>query len=1142
MGLFDNTGLDPNVTPTSDVWQATLDELQRRGIEIHGSLSQGKVDDGATAVVLKATEANSKRVVAVKIYKRPDQQVLHRNGDSIPMTNFFENERRMLAGLQQCTAVPRYFYSVDTASALTGQAIQPFHVMEFIEGQRVTKFAEESLSGDKKQRTERLTDLFQQVLRTIEEIHRYGYLHRDISDGNVLVDRQGNIRLIDLAEASPLGEEHTRLISTPGQGTDGVAGPAQQKVRAIQTDDVNSACTIGYAMFTGRWKQTGETVADWQRNLTNSGAPARITKILTKGMTPRDTNQQTDPTVWNTAHEVDTAIDAYRDGVRSRRRAKRWAIRSAVAAAFVLTVTYIGVGQFQQQAYTWNLNRLNKEQIVLAEKPRKVDQRVREHVTRAQTLEAEAAQTRAEGRHGQAANLLQQALAEIQQAGRLADDLEKITPLQAPLQAMLHDNQQWNTDCEAIRARLADLQQTYLEINTQIESGDPAQAWQTMSQLQADLVHLIKDNQQSYEIGELFAQFDSSTVGMDQELAARDDYQRIVGSREQAEREYFQRGRWPEAKTAILSQQQALQAFLQQHEDQAKKASRQAANADLLNQQMAANQALQKQLKSLNDQLQERQTELEKLNDKNSDILVIAAKDRAEREAAMKQLDEVKLHLSTVGKSLEEKSATLAKTTATLKKLTEQTESDQGKLKVYSESFAKGSAAWKQQASELAETKRKLTLAQDVINRLKSTPGANTEDAEIMVRLAEAEAAIRQFNPDSWQVAQERLLAEAAVYEKLTQQRQTETALGKTEKHRDVQRIDMQLESQFRVVIEALKHRNQADRDAWTTYESQIVAQQTLREAKLTEGWAATSKAVRDIDSGISALKQQQQPYLVGKSRHEQNNYQFASWSKLAELLDLKVVRTLAVFGDVKLGSRFTNSLGQVFVYLPPGTFEMGSPTNETGRDGDEGRNSTHTVKLTDGFFMAIHETTQGPYQKITGETPWKGQASVREGPNYPATYVSWDDAKDKFVKRLNETERAAKTLPAGMEYRLPTEAQWEYAARAGTQVGYSFGDDATQLGHYAWFDENVRVSGEHNAQPVGQKLPNPWGLYDMMGNVWELTDAFNTYGTSQRGVRGGSWGVNSTYCRVTSRHWYSSDNRNCYLGFRLALVQVSSQ
>lgn len=278
----------------------------------------------------------------------------------------------------------------------------------------------------------------------------------------------------------------------------------------------------------------------------------------------------------------------------------------------------------------------------------------------------------------------------------------------------------------------------------------------------------------------------------------------------------------------------------------------------------------------------------------------------------------------------------------------------------------------------------------------------------------------------------------------------------------------------------------------WAAYESQVASQQTLREAKINEGWATTSKTVRDIDSGIATLKQKQQPYLAGKSRHEQNDYQFPSW---AELSDLKDVRAVAAFGDLKLGTKFTNSLGQVFVYLPAGKFEMGSPVTEAGRSDDEGKNGTHTVELTDGFFMAIHETTQGPYQKITGEAPWKGQDYVFEGADYPATQVSWDGANDKFIKRLNEAELATGTLPSGWEYRLPTEAQWEYAARAGTQTSCSFGDDESQLGKYAWFRDNAWDIGEQYAHSVGQKLPNQRGLYDMMGNVWEWTaDLYGDY------------------------------------------------
>lgn len=272
-------------------------------------------------------------------------------------------------------------------------------------------------------------------------------------------------------------------------------------------------------------------------------------------------------------------------------------------------------------------------------------------------------------------------------------------------------------------------------------------------------------------------------------------------------------------------------------------------------------------------------------------------------------------------------------------------------------------------------------------------------------------------------------------------------------------------------------------------------------------------------------------------------------------LPNMKDADALAVSSDLKLGTKFTNSRGQVFVYLPPGAFEMGSPITQTGRSEDEGTNGTHTVELTDGFYLAIHETTQGFYQESTGEVPWKGKEFVREGADYPATYISWYDARDKFIKRLNEAEQAAGMLPTGWEYRLPTEAQWEYAARAGSQTQYSFGNDVSQLGKYAWFDDNAWNVDEKYAHRVGQKLPNNWGLYDMAGNVSEwtgdlhgdypavnVTNPTGPWGGANRVFRSGGFSTDASFCRPADRNGFSSGSRNYYLGFRLALVQVSSQ
>ncbi len=179
--------------------------------------------------------------------------------------------------------------------------------------------------------------------------------------------------------------------------------------------------------------------------------------------------------------------------------------------------------------------------------------------------------------------------------------------------------------------------------------------------------------------------------------------------------------------------------------------------------------------------------------------------------------------------------------------------------------------------------------------------------------------------------------------------------------------------------------------------------------------------------------------------------------------------------GEVRTFS-LPNGVPMEFVWIEPGTFMMGSTDTEPGRYDNEG--PQHEVTISRGFWLGKYVITQEQWQAVMGTTPWSGIIYVRDHPRHPAVFISWDDVQ-QLIAQLN--------AHAGAEvYRLPTEAEWEYACRAGTTTRWSFGDDEAQLGDYAWYYANAWDAGLRYAQPVGTKLPNPWGLYDMHGNVQE--------------------------------------------------------
>ena len=192
---------------------------------------------------------------------------------------------------------------------------------------------------------------------------------------------------------------------------------------------------------------------------------------------------------------------------------------------------------------------------------------------------------------------------------------------------------------------------------------------------------------------------------------------------------------------------------------------------------------------------------------------------------------------------------------------------------------------------------------------------------------------------------------------------------------------------------------------------------------------------------------------------------------------------------------------------------------------GDSDEKPVHRVTLTRGFQMQTTEVTQGQWYDVMGTRPWSGKDFVQKNRDNPAVYVSWNDAK-KFIRKLNNQE--------GKKYRLPTEAEWEYACRAGSSSKYSFGNSESQLKDYAWFKKNANLAGKQHARKVATKKPNAWGLYDMHGNVWEWCE---DWAGSLRVLRGGSWFILVRHCRSAIRLEIESVYWNDDVGFRLVLL-----
>ena len=323
------------------------------------------------------------------------------------------------------------------------------------------------------------------------------------------------------------------------------------------------------------------------------------------------------------------------------------------------------------------------------------------------------------------------------------------------------------------------------------------------------------------------------------------------------------------------------------------------------------------------------------------------------------------------------------------------------------------------------------------------------------------------------------------------------------------------------------------------TYEAEV---QKIRDdhdtnlRKLLDAYGAS------LDKAVESLKEKGDPDRLMRSLASQEELDLSLNAKAekerAEFIladvEVQVAKLAKSFRGEgwQAGQEMTVDLGGGFgmqlVWVPPGSFLMGSPPSEKGRNSNETR---HRVTITKGFWMGKHEVTQEQYRQVTGKMP-----SYFKGDKNPVEDLSWHAAKAFCDALAKDTGRTV---------RLPTEAEWEYACRAGTTTAFFTGDGESDLSEAGWYERNSK----RRTHPVGQKATNGWGLHDMHGNVFEwCEDWFGAYPSrsvtdpcgpavgEKRVIRGGSW-KHVAHCRSAHRYPFVPSGEYKTIGFRPVLT-----
>ena len=1046
-------------------------------------------------------------------------------------------------------------------------------MLEYIDGKPIHDY----VSSARKMTFGEKLDLIEALCRGVHRLHECNLVFGDLSANNVLVEPGDRIRFIDLAGSKRLAKAYSGSQSSINMGTPGMVPDSvlTGEARTARWTDIYATSAISFLILTGKTPSESPP-SRWDAELASYRVPRAVRKLILKGLREPAAHKTHDPSVYPTARKMADDLAAWKTRRQQRRTALVFGLPVLVCLIALACVAWVGWSRLEAERTEFEWRRFTGLRQRVLNLPNVSQPAIQTALGDVDELAQQRMQQLEDRQDSQAGSTLTQMTQTLERAldtnAALGPCLELREALATELLAGTPDAIiPWATDCQHIQDGLAALSERNAEIKSQLDQGDTKAAYNALVVLHKDILELKSDNDEALRIREPRQRYQTNKASLPerlQKLAATDTEFDTIDSLARSGGLDWNNGAWDGADRNFGQAIQRLNAWLEKHETPAER--------------------------------QSRETQLQA--DREAALKADLARVTSERDTALKQRDGLQTSLGALSDKLAAKDDDIKREqqrAETLQAESTRLAAEISNLKSERDTLTAGAAA-KDAAlqKQVKETDRWKTRAQNAENLFASLPksGVNTDDSTGVIinadKIATAIEARLETLDSSDRDAAAKLLREA-VQEWQAEDRQLATLaaarveLLKTvaEGGEDVTKLDAKIaavraaaERKERAVRAALAKMDQADQVQF----NEIAAAIQQLEKVVAEWMDPNGKRkllakhpdVVKLNGQVAAHKQRQAPFAAGAARAAGT----AKALDIAEIVELSGSPAIAVSGK-----GFTDPDGMEFVVVPAGEFPMGSPDGDGKSSSDE--KPQHTVRITKNFGMGKFEVTRGQFAMFVKDTNYVTDAEKGDGG------YGWSSTSGKFSQSKDYTWRSAgfpqtdehpvvnvswndvaayvawRSKKYGRTYRLPTEAEFEYANRAGTTTRYASGSDdietVAKIGNIADGIASEKVSSWKTIQakdgyvftaPVGQFAANKFGLHDLTGNVWEwcadwydsgyykqfagktVDDPQGPTAGSSRVLRGGGF-FSTNRTRVAYRNYNTPTSAGNNMGFRVVLV-----